>query len=77
MVAGRLWVSALVQVAMHSQHHRGQCMTRLKDFGCEPKNVDWMDHLALEAEAPGPVDLTLPGCLLPGRHGRTTREHLE
>src|ERR1051326_9027901 len=24
---------ALVQVAMHSQHHRGQCMTRLKDFG--------------------------------------------
>ena len=24
---------AMVQVAMHSQHHRGQCMTRLKDFG--------------------------------------------
>jgi uncharacterized damage-inducible protein DinB len=33
---------ALVQVAMHSQHHRGQCMTRLKDFGGEPKNVDWV-----------------------------------
>jgi uncharacterized damage-inducible protein DinB len=33
---------ALVQVAMHSQHHRGQCMTRLKDFGGEPKNVDWI-----------------------------------
>jgi uncharacterized damage-inducible protein DinB len=32
----------LVQVAMHSQHHRGQCMTRLKDFGGEPKNVDWI-----------------------------------
>lgn len=33
---------ALVQVAMHAQHHRGQCMTRLKDFGGEPKNVDWI-----------------------------------
>jgi uncharacterized damage-inducible protein DinB len=33
---------ALVQLAMHSQHHRGQCMTRLKDFGGEPKNVDWI-----------------------------------
>src|SRR5262245_65026914 len=32
---------ALVQVAMHTQHHRGQLMTRLKDFGGEPKNVDW------------------------------------
>jgi uncharacterized damage-inducible protein DinB len=33
---------ALVQCAMHTQHHRGQCMTRLKDFGGEPKNVDWI-----------------------------------
>jgi uncharacterized damage-inducible protein DinB len=33
---------ALVQLAMHSQHHRGQCMTRLRDFGGEPKNVDWI-----------------------------------
>jgi uncharacterized damage-inducible protein DinB len=33
---------ALVQVAMHTQHHRGQGMTRLKDFGGEPKNVDWI-----------------------------------
>jgi uncharacterized damage-inducible protein DinB len=33
---------AMVQVAMHTQHHRGQCMTRLKDFGGEPKNVDWI-----------------------------------
>jgi uncharacterized damage-inducible protein DinB len=33
---------ALVQVAMHTQHHRGQCMTRLKDLGGEPKNVDWI-----------------------------------
>jgi uncharacterized damage-inducible protein DinB len=33
---------ALVQVAMHTQHHRGQCMTRLKDLGGEPKNVDYI-----------------------------------
>ena len=33
---------ALVQVAMHTQHHRGRLMTRLKDFGGEPKNVDWI-----------------------------------
>jgi uncharacterized damage-inducible protein DinB len=33
---------ALTQVVMHTQHHRGQCMTRLKDAGGEPKNVDWI-----------------------------------
>ena len=33
---------ALVQVAMHAQHHRGQLMTRLKDHGGEPLNVDWI-----------------------------------
>jgi uncharacterized damage-inducible protein DinB len=33
---------AMVQVAMHTQHHRGQCMTRLQDFGGEPKDVDWI-----------------------------------
>jgi uncharacterized damage-inducible protein DinB len=33
---------ALTQAGMHSQHHRGQCMTRLKDFGGEPKNVDFI-----------------------------------
>jgi uncharacterized damage-inducible protein DinB len=33
---------ALVQVAMHTQHHRGQCMTRLKDLGGEPRDVDWI-----------------------------------
>ncbi len=33
---------ALVQVAMHSQHHRGQCMTVLKQLGGTPKNVDWI-----------------------------------
>jgi len=33
---------AIVQVAMHSQHHRGQCMTRLRDLGGEPRNVDFI-----------------------------------
>ncbi len=32
----------LVQVALHTQHHRGQCMTRLRDHGGEPANVDWI-----------------------------------
>ena len=32
----------LVQVAMHSQHHRGQNMTRLKDLGGAAVNVDWI-----------------------------------
>jgi uncharacterized damage-inducible protein DinB len=36
------FAEALVQVAMHNQHHRGQCMTRLKDLGGEPVNVDWI-----------------------------------
>jgi hypothetical protein len=30
---------------MHSQYHRGQCMTRLNDFGGEPKDVDWIIRL--------------------------------
>ncbi len=33
---------ALVQVVTHTQHHRGQCMTRLNDFGGKPRNVDWI-----------------------------------
>jgi uncharacterized damage-inducible protein DinB len=43
---------ALVQVAMHAQHHRGQCMTRLKDFGGEPQNVDWIIWLWKEKPEP-------------------------
>lgn len=43
---------ALVQAAMHSQHHRGQCMTRLKDFAGQPENVDWIIwHWKLKPEA--------------------------
>jgi uncharacterized damage-inducible protein DinB len=33
---------ALTQVAMHTQHHRGQCMTRLKALGGKPQNVDFI-----------------------------------
>lgn len=33
---------ALVQVCLHSQHHRGQNMSRLKALGAAPKNVDYI-----------------------------------
>jgi uncharacterized damage-inducible protein DinB len=33
---------ALTQVAMHTQHHRGQNITRLKQTGTQPKNVDYI-----------------------------------
>jgi uncharacterized damage-inducible protein DinB len=33
---------ALTQVAMHTQHHRGQLMTRLKALGGQPQNVDYI-----------------------------------
>ncbi len=33
---------ALLQVCLHSQHHRGQCMTRLKAMGAAAKNVDYI-----------------------------------
>jgi len=33
---------ALLQVCLHSQHHRGQCMARLKALGAAPKNVDYI-----------------------------------
>ena len=32
----------LTQVAMHTQHHRGQLMTRLKSLGGQPQNVDYI-----------------------------------
>ena len=43
---------ALVQAALHTQHHRGQCMTRLKDYGGEPKNVDWIIWVWKKKPAP-------------------------
>jgi uncharacterized damage-inducible protein DinB len=35
-------IEGLVQVALHTQHHRGQFMTRLRDHGGQPENVDWI-----------------------------------
>lgn len=32
----------LLQVCLHTQHHRGQNMTRLKALGAAPKNVDYI-----------------------------------
>jgi len=32
----------LTQVAMHTQHHRGQLMARLKALGGKPQNVDYI-----------------------------------
>jgi uncharacterized damage-inducible protein DinB len=33
---------ALVQAAMHSQHHRGQNATRLRDLGGVPPTTDFI-----------------------------------
>ena len=33
---------ALMQAILHTQHHRGQCMTRLKDKGGKNSNVDYI-----------------------------------
>ena len=44
---------ALVQVAMHSQHHRGQLMTRLRDLDGTPVNVDYIIWLWMGKPAAG------------------------
>ncbi len=33
---------SMVQVAMHSAHHRGQLNARLRELGCEPPLVDFI-----------------------------------
>ena len=33
---------ALLQAVLHTQHHRGQCMTRLKDKNGKNSNVDYI-----------------------------------
>lgn len=43
---------ALIQAVMHSQHHRGQTMTRLKQLGGEAKNVDYIIWLWKQKPAP-------------------------
>ncbi len=33
---------ALLQACMHTQHHRGQCMARIRALGAAPMNVDYI-----------------------------------
>ena len=33
---------ALIQVVMHSQNHRGQCLSRLRTLGCTPPTLDFI-----------------------------------
>ena len=33
---------ALLQVCLHSQHHRGQCLASLRALGAAPKNIDYL-----------------------------------
>lgn len=44
--------TALVQVIMHSQHHRGQCAARLRSLGGTPPT---MDYLLWAKDRPAPV----------------------
>ncbi len=44
---------ALVQVALHTQHHRGQNLHRLREIGGQPKNVDYI--LWLWKGRPAPI----------------------
>jgi uncharacterized damage-inducible protein DinB len=43
------WCESVLQVAMHSSHHRGQVVRRLRELGSEPPLTDfvawiWMDR---------------------------------
>ncbi|MBL8232675.1 MAG: hypothetical protein JNL98_29525 [Bryobacterales bacterium] len=33
---------AWMQVVMHSQNHRGQCLTRLRELGAKPPTLDYI-----------------------------------
>jgi uncharacterized damage-inducible protein DinB len=33
---------ALLQACLHTQHHRGQCMARIRALGAAPMNVDYI-----------------------------------
>lgn len=37
-----LVVDALTQVLLHTQHHRGQLMSRLRSFGGDPRSIDYI-----------------------------------
>jgi len=48
---------SLIQVAMHSAHHRGQVNTRLKELGAEPPLVDFVAWIWAGQPAPRWPDL--------------------
>jgi uncharacterized damage-inducible protein DinB len=35
-------IDALLQVPMHSQNHRGQCLTRMRTLGAKPPTLDFI-----------------------------------
>jgi uncharacterized damage-inducible protein DinB len=43
---------ALMQVVLHSQNHRGQCLTRLREFGRTPPALDFIVWLKDDRPAP-------------------------
>ena len=67
---------AMVQLAMHSQHHRGQCMTRLKDLGgAQPRtSIGFILGGGSRSRRPGGVEgIDMPEYLLSGRLLRWAR----
>jgi uncharacterized damage-inducible protein DinB len=45
----------LMQVVFHSQHHRGQCLTRLRENGATPPTLDYILWAKDRPEASWPV----------------------
>jgi uncharacterized damage-inducible protein DinB len=45
------FVEGLTQVVMHSQNHRGQCLTRLRENGAKPPTLDYILWIK---DRPGP-----------------------
>ena len=42
----------ILQLALHTAHHRGQVMTVLRESGCEPPTIDFIVWLWTERPAP-------------------------
>jgi len=45
------FAEGLTQIVMHSQNHRGQCLTRLRENGAKPPTLD---YILWAKERPGP-----------------------
>ena len=50
----------LTQIVMHSQNHRGQCLTRLRENGAKPPTLDYI-LWAKDRPAPAWPEPCLPG----------------